>query len=186
MTSGEPGSTSAEPEPTSRDHGWGRRLWEQLTVGLLDRVPREQRDSDEAFRRRRIVSTVTLTVGAVGLAASLRMDRDSPWFSLAALAVALVWIVGALASGPLHAGRISVTGQLRRPIAPPILLGAVLALVFVAGAFLARQVPLLAEQAGDVLSFAEQGYLPLLAVTTPRIPAEKASMTLPVSAVATR
>jgi uncharacterized protein len=158
--------TSPEPEPTSSERGWTERVWAQLTVGLLDRVPREQRDTDADFRRRRVVSAVTLLVGAVGLALSLRMDRDSPWFSLAALAVAAIWFVGALASGRLHAGRISVAGQLRRPVLPPILLGAALALVFVVGAFVTREVPLLADQAKSVLSFAEHGALPLLAVTT--------------------
>ncbi len=158
--------TSTEPDPTSPDRGWVERVWSQLTVGLLDRVPREQRDTDAEFRRRRVVSAVTLVVGAVGLALSLRMDRDSPWFTLAALAVAAIWFGGAFASGRLHAGRISVSGQLRRPVLPPILLGAALALVFVAGAFATREVPLLADQAESVLAFAEQGALPLLAVTT--------------------
>ena len=104
--------TAPEPEPTSAERGWTERVWSQLTVGLLDRVPREQRDTDAGFRRRRVVSAVTLLVGAVGLALSLRMDRDSPWFTLAALAVAAVWFAGALASGRLHAGRISVSGKL--------------------------------------------------------------------------
>jgi uncharacterized protein len=166
MTPAGPEPTAVEPDPASGRRGWGERVWAQLTVGLLDRVPREQRDSDAAFRRRRVVSAITLLVGATGLAASLRMERDSPWFSLAALAVAAVWLLGALASGRLHAGRISVAGQLRRPVTPPILLGAVLALLFVAGAFVTREVPVLAEQARNVLAYAEQGFLPLLAVTT--------------------
>jgi len=158
--------TSAEPEPTSSERGWAERVWSQLTVGLLDRVPREQRDTDADFRRRRIVSAATLVIGAVGLALSLRMDRDSPWFSAAALGVAAIWFAGALASGRLHAGRISVSGQLRRPVLPPILLGAALAGIFVAGAFVTREVPFLADQAKSVLQFAEHGALPLLAVTT--------------------
>jgi membrane protease YdiL (CAAX protease family) len=159
-------TATQEPEPTSPHRGWHERVWAQLTVGVLDRVPREHRESESEFRRRRIVSLVTLLVGAVGLAASLRMERDSPWFTLAALAVAAVWLVGALLSGQLHAGRINFAGQLRRPILPPILLGAALAAVFVVGALVTRQFPLLADQATDVLAFAEQNTLPVLAVTT--------------------
>ncbi len=155
-----------EPDPTDVRRSFGERVWGQLSVGLLDRVPREHRQSEEDFRRRRIVAAVTLLVGAVGLAASLRMPRDSPWFNLAALGVAAVWIVGALASGPLHAGRITTSGQLRRPIAPPLVLGAGLAVIFVVGAFITRQIPPLAEQAGNVLGFAEEGSLPILAVVT--------------------
>ena len=159
-------TATQEPEPTSPHRSWPERVWSQLTIGVLDRVPREHRESESQFRRRRLVSAVTLLVGAVGLAASLRMDRDSPWFTLAALAVAAVWFFGALLSGPLHAGRISAAGQLRRPILPPILLGAALAVVFIAGAFVTRQIPLLADQATSVLDFAEQNTLPVLAVTT--------------------
>ncbi len=167
MTSADPADRPAEhePDPMGSPRGWDR-VWGQLSVGLLDRVPREHRQSEEAFRRRRIVAGVTLLVGAVGLALSLRMERDSPWFNLAALGVAAVWFVGALASGPLHAGRISAADQLRRPVGPPILLGAALAAVFVAGAFVTRYVPPLADQATNVLAFAEQGSLPLLAAVT--------------------
>lgn len=159
-------TATQEPEPTSPHRSWTERVWAQLTVGVLDRVPREHRQNDADFRRRRIVSALTLLIGAVGLAASLRMERDSPWFTLAALAVAAVWVFGALASGPLHAGRISAAGQLRRPILPPILLGAALAIVFIVGAFITRQIPLLADQATNVLAFAEQNALPILAITT--------------------
>lgn len=167
MTTADPPDPTAErePDPISSPRGWDR-VWGQLSVGLLDRVPREHRQSDEDFRRRRVVAAVTLLVGAVGLALSLRMERDSPWFNLAAMGVAAVWFAGALASGPLHAGRISAADQLRRPVGPPIVLGAALAAVFVAGAFVARQIPPLADQASNVLAFAEQGSLPVLAAVT--------------------
>jgi membrane protease YdiL (CAAX protease family) len=160
-SSPEPADQSADPRAS-----WAQRFWPQLSVGLLDRVPREQRDTDADFRRRRIVAGTTLLVGAVCLALTLRMDQGSPWFTLATLGVAVVWFVGAFASGKLHAGRISVEGQLRRPFWPPLILGAVLALVFVVGAFVTRQIPFLADQATNVLGFAEQNSLALLAFTT--------------------
>ena len=156
-----PGGGQADPED-----GQVRRLWTQLTAGLLDRVPREQRDTDAAFRRRRIVALSTLLLGAVCLALTLRMDQASPYFTLATVGVACIWFVGSFASGKLHAGRISVAGQMRRPIWPPLILGAILATVFVLGAFITRQIPPLAEQANSVLVFAEENSLLLLAVAT--------------------
>ena len=163
-TSSDPGARAGEPvTPTS---GLPQRLWTQLSAGLLERVPREQRDTDAAFRRRRVVAWTTLAVGAVCLALTLRMDQTSPYFTLATLGVACIWFVGSFASGKLHAGRISVSGQVRRPIWPPLVLGAILATVFVVGAFITRQIPPLAEQANNVLSFAEENSLLLLAVAT--------------------
>ena len=163
-TSSTPGARAGEP--VQPEGGLARRLWTQLSAGLLDRVPREQRDTDAAFRRRRVVAWTTLAVGAVCLALTLSMDRASPYFTLATLGVACIWFVGSFASGKLHAGRISVAGQVRRPIWPPLILGAILATVFVVGAFITRQIPPLAEQANNVLGFAEENSLLLLAVAT--------------------
>jgi uncharacterized protein len=160
-SSPEPADQSADPRAS-----WAQRFWPQLTVGLLDRVPREQRDTDADFRRRRLVAWTTLLVGAVCLALTLRMDQSSPYFTLATLGVAVVWFVGAFASGKLHAGRISVEGQLRRPFWPPLILGGLLAGVFVVGAFITRQIPFLADQATNVLGFAERNSLVLLAIAT--------------------
>lgn len=166
MTTSSSEPDSREGEPVKPEGGAARRLWTQLSAGLLDRVPREQRDTDAAFRRRRVVAWTTLAVGAVCLALTLRMDRASPYFTLATLGVACIWFIGSFASGKLHAGRISVSGQMRRPIWPPLILGAVLATVFVVGAFITRQIPPLAEQANNVLGFAEENSLLLLAVAT--------------------
>lgn len=160
------GTSTGEGEPVKPAGGAARRLWTQLTAGLLDRVPREQRDTDADFRRRRVVAATTLAVGAVCLALTLNMDRASPYFTLATLGVACIWFVGAFASGKLHAGRISVAGQMRRPIWPPLILGLVLVTVFVVGAFITRQIPPLADQANNVLGFAEENSLLLLAVAT--------------------
>lgn len=129
-------------------------------------VERSQRDSDGAWRRRRIISAVTIVAGAVCLALMLRMPRDSPWFPAAALGVAAIWAIGGFAAGPLHLGRLKIEGTLVRPIIAPILAGLALAGVFVLGALLTRLVPALAEQVQSVLGFADQGSLPILAVTT--------------------
>lgn len=146
-----------------------RRRWTTLrTVDdqFTRRVERDHRDTDELWRRRRIVSLVVLVVGAVALAASLRMPRDSPWFPAAALGVAAVWALGAFASGRLHLGRISVAERLRRPVLQPIVAGLLLAALFIAGAYVTRLVPFLNSQADSVLAFAQEGSLLLLTITT--------------------
>ncbi len=129
-------------------------------------VARSQQDTAEEYRQRRLRSAVVLAVGAAGLAASLRMDHASPWFPMAALAVAVVWAAGAWWSGRLHLGRVLVDGRLERPIVQPILLGLAMVGVFVAGAFLTLRIPALAAQVRDVLGFAQSGSIALLTVTT--------------------
>ncbi len=167
-----PGGQLPDPDPASEAIPPAATTpvrWSRLRAvddQFLRRVERDQRDSDRAWKRRRIVAALTLLVGAIGLAASLRMDRDSPYFPLAALAVAAVWAGGAFASGRLHLGRIAVDGRLQRPIIQPIVAGLALAAVFIAGAFLTRLVPPLADQARSVLAFAEYGSIAALTVTT--------------------
>ncbi len=129
-------------------------------------TPRDQRDTDELFRRRQVRSALVLTAGAVALAGSLRMDHDSPWFPAAALGVAVIWAAGALWSGRLHLGRVSVDGRLERPVVQPVIVGLLLALIFIGGAFLTLRIGPLAAQVRDVLGFAESGSLTLLTVTT--------------------
>src|SRR4051794_8711941 len=74
-----------------------RTLWEQ--------VPRDHRESDRELRRRQWVTGLVVVIGAVVLAVSLRIEPGSDWFYPATLGLAVVWTVGAFASGPLHLGR---------------------------------------------------------------------------------
>jgi len=77
--------------------------------------------------------------------------------------------VGAVASGPLHLGRIPVRQGTARPVLPPIVLGLLLAGVFVAGAFLVRTLDILSGLEGqvvDVVDYADQGSPPLLVLVT--------------------
>ncbi|HOF63970.1 MAG TPA: CPBP family glutamic-type intramembrane protease [Dermatophilaceae bacterium] len=150
---------------------WARRqawLGSLRTVDdqFLRRVERDQRDTDAQWRRRRVVAALTLLAGAIGLAASLRMSRDSPLFPLAALGVAAIWAGGAFASGKLHLGRIAIGDELRRPVIQPILAGLALAAIFIGGAYVTRLIPPLADQARSVLAFAQYGSLLALTVTT--------------------
>ncbi len=146
-----------------------RRLGLQLRHTLWDMTPRDHRQSDRAFRRRQLVSLVVVVVGALVLAFALRRtDTGSAEFYGATMLLALVWTIGAFASGPIHLGRVGVDEKAAaRPILQPILIGAALSLVFVVGAFIVRLIPPLADQVRNVLEFAGEGSsaLPLLVVT---------------------
>jgi CAAX protease family protein len=146
-----------------------RRLGLQLRHTLWDMTPRNHRQTDHEFRRRQLVSAVVVVVGALVLAVALRGTASgSVEFYGATLLLALVWTVGAFASGPIHLGRVGVDEELAaRPILQPILIGLGLAAAFVGGAFVVRLVPPLADQVRNVLELAGEGPagVPLLVVT---------------------
>ena len=143
-------------------HRWVRR-------SMWDVVPRGQRDSEQAPRRRRWVTVATILVGAALLAVSLRIEPGSSWFYPATFALAIVWTVGACASGPLHLGWIASRRDQQtfvRPILAPIVIGLALAALFVAGGLVVREIPLLDRQVSSVIDLADQGALLLLVVVT--------------------
>lgn len=133
---------------------------------LVDRVERDHRQSDAQFKRRRIGVGVTLVVGATLLGLSFSQGQGSTAFYPLTFALALTWVVGSFASGPLHLGHINLRGKIRRPVVTPILVGLMLAAVFVAGALVFRMIPPLAGLTDDVLGYAREGYLPLVALIT--------------------
>ena len=134
---------------------------------LWDVVPRDQRDSDAAFRRRQVVAAVVVLVGAVVLGWSLRLEPGSSTFYVAAVVLAGVWAAGAVFSGRLHLGRISGGGEVFvRPILAPILLGLLMVGIFVLGALVVREIPPLADYVASVLEYADEGSLAALAVIT--------------------
>ncbi|NYE36485.1 hypothetical protein F4692_001618 [Nocardioides cavernae] len=134
---------------------------------LWDVVPRDQRDTDEALRRRQLVAAAVVLVGAVILGWSLRLEPGGNLFYVAAVVLAGVWAAGAFLSGRLHLGRISGgTETFVRPILAPILLGLLLVGVFVLGALVVREIPPLADYVSSVLAYADEGSLAVLAVIT--------------------
>ncbi|HET6209953.1 MAG TPA: CPBP family intramembrane glutamic endopeptidase [Jatrophihabitans sp.] len=143
-----------------------RALRGWLAGALLEQVPRDHRQSPAAFRRRRIVVAVVLVLGSVLLGFSLAVRPGDRAFYPLTGALAAVWVLGGLASGPLHLGRIDRRGGLRRPVLSPILIGLVVAAVFVAGALVVREIGPLRDYTDTVLAHARRGSLPLLALLT--------------------
>lgn len=141
-----------------------RRLGLQLRHTLWDMTPRDHRQSERDFRRRKLVSAGVVLVGALVLAFALRRtEPGSAQFYGATLLLAAVWAVGAFASGPLHLGRVGLDAtKAARPVLQPILIGAGLSIVFVVGAFIVRLIPPLADQVRAVLDFAGEGSDPVL------------------------
>ncbi len=131
-----------------------------------DVTPREHWQSDTAFRRRQVVAVVTIVVGAALLGVSLRIEQGSGWFYAAMMGLAMVWTTGALTSGPLHLGRIGIGDAARRPVVQPVLVGLALAAVFVLGAMVVREIPVLADQVRNVTGYADEGSLALLLLIT--------------------
>jgi membrane protease YdiL (CAAX protease family) len=117
-------------------------------------------------RRRRIVVGVTLVIGAVVLGLSLRRTPGESIFYWLTLALAGVWIVGALVSGPLHLGGINWRGRNQRPVITGTTIGLVLGGFFVLGGLIAREIPAVSTFIARVLLFAHQGSFWLVVAIT--------------------
>lgn len=140
------------------------RTWIQRS--LWDVVPRDQRDTLDALRRRQAVAAVVVLVGAGVLGWSLRLEPGGGLFYGAAVLLAGVWAVGAFLSGRLHLGRINRREDLIRPVLAPILIGLLLVALFVVGALVVREIDPLAAYVSSVLEYADEGSLTALAVIT--------------------
>lgn len=154
--------------PLTRRLGWRRgELRHFLQAALLRPVPRDHRESDAAFRRRRVITTVTLLVGAVLLGIGINLPPGDPRFLWATTALAGVWTVGALLSGRLHMGRAWTRGgDHARPVVQSLALGLLAVAIFCGGAVLVAQVPFLRTSVEQVLDHARYASLPVVAVIT--------------------
>lgn len=129
---------------------------------FIRQVPRDQVMSPAALRRRQVVVAVTLGVGVVFLAWSLRSEPGSPSFYWAAAALALTWTIGSFASGPLHLGWAHTRSGDRyvRPVLTPFLVALGVIALFVVGAVVATRIPVLEDSMNAVLDHARIGFLP--------------------------
>lgn len=116
--------------------------------------------------RERLVAAVALT-GTGLLGASLATEPDSTQFYGLTFAVAGTWLVGGLASNPLHLRSVSTHDHSRRRLViTPILTGAVAFGAFFGAALVARRIPVLNEALTSVLSYADRGSDPWVLATT--------------------
>jgi membrane protease YdiL (CAAX protease family) len=138
-----------------------------VDAALIRKVERDHRDPDDVFRRRQVVVAVTFVVGTVVLAWALRITPGDPVFYVATLALAAVWLVGALLSGPLHAGMGHTrSGEKARPVVQSLVLGVLLLLVFLVGALVVARIPVLREPVDQLLDHARFGaFTAVLAIT---------------------
>jgi CAAX protease family protein len=118
------------------------------------------------IRRRRIVVVVVLAIGAALLGYSLTRPPGDESFYWLMLALAGVWAVGALASGPLHLGCVRFRGRNQRPVISGTVVGLVIGGLFLVGGLLAREIPGVREFVVSVLHFANFGPLALVVFIT--------------------
>lgn len=147
--------------PLRRALAMGRSL-------LLDPVPRDHRQSDHDFHRRRIVAAVTLLCGTTLLGTSLHLRPGNPWFYVLTVLLAVCWAVGSVLSGPLHLGylRLGAGDDLARPSVQPFLIGLAAIAVFVLGALVVAHIGPLNGLVQAVLSHAPSGSVPVVLVIT--------------------
>jgi hypothetical protein len=145
-----------QPAPT-------RSRWLAEAKDVVGACPVPHHEAPGLIRRRRIVVAIVLVIGGALLGYSLtRPPGDSSFYWLT-LALAAVWAVGALASGPVHLGCIRFRGRNQRPWITGTAVGLALGAVFVVGGLIAREIPGVREYITRVLEFANYG--PLLLVT---------------------
>jgi membrane protease YdiL (CAAX protease family) len=116
--------------------------------------------------RRRSVVILTLIVGSVLLSISLSIDPGDSSFYPMTFALAAVWIIGALASGPLHLG--AYPPPRGGPVQATFIgvgVGLVLGAIFVVGGLVVREIPPIADFISDVLDHADQGTFSLILAT---------------------
>ncbi|MCW2785108.1 MAG: family intrarane metalloprotease [Marmoricola sp.] len=130
-------------------------------------VAPEQVETLPVISRRRKVVAATALVGAGLLGASLATEPGSKRFYASTGAVAGLWTLGGLASGPLHLGWVeSHDQQLRRPVLTPVATGVGAFGFFYGCALVARRIPVLERAISGVLVFADEGDDRLVYLTT--------------------
>ncbi|WP_022909264.1 CPBP family intramembrane glutamic endopeptidase [Aestuariimicrobium kwangyangense] len=138
-----------------------------VEAALLDPVDEPPMQTGRQLLRRRIVVVVTIAVGAVALGLALDIAPGDVSFYPAALGVAALWMVGAVASGPLHLGRGRTrSGGGSRGVLQGFLLGLGLLVVFLLGAVVVGRIPVLRRPVDDLLAHAAHGSLPIVAAIT--------------------
>ena len=134
--------------------------------GCVTTVAVPHHEPPAVILRRRVIVGVVLVIGAALLGYSLAREPGDASFYWLTLALAAVWAVGALASGPLHLGCVRFRGRNQRPVITGAVVGLLLGGVFVVGGLVAREIPAVRDDVTRVLEFADHGALPLVVLIT--------------------
>ena len=134
--------------------------------GIATTVAVPHHEPPATIRRRRIVVVVVLVIGGALLGYSLARTPGDASFYWLTLALAAVWAMGALLSGPLHLGCIRFRGRNQRPVITGTAVGLLLGGAFVVGGLIAREIPGVREYITQVLEFARYGPLALVVFIT--------------------
>lgn len=126
---------------------------------------RENRDPQGLRRRRLTVVAVTLVAGIAVNAWALRIPAGDTLFYPATAALALVWLTGAFASGPIHLGT-EPDHEGHRPVLSSVLTATVLAVVFCLGALIVARIAPLRDPVQALLDHATVGNLALVGALT--------------------
>ncbi|HSN42869.1 MAG TPA: CPBP family intramembrane glutamic endopeptidase [Propionibacteriaceae bacterium] len=139
-----------------------------VTAALLQPVSEPSIESARTMARRRWVSGATLVLGAGTLGWAVRIEPGDSLFYPATMALATVWTIGALVSGPLQLGyaHTRAGGRRSRSVVQSLVLGLLLLAVFLGGAAIVARVPALREPVLGLLDHARYGSLPLVALIT--------------------
>ncbi|MEP6650474.1 MAG: NAD(P)H-binding protein, partial [Lapillicoccus sp.] len=157
---------AATPAPRS-ERGPFEKFLRSMPQPFHLQTPKVPDESDAVRNRRRQVVVGVGIAGATLLGVSLSTKPGSQKFYWLTAALAATWTAGAIASGPLHMGYLKGRDEtLRRPVVTPIATGIGAFGVFYGGALVAREIPFLNQAIGNVLRYADQGNLPLVATTT--------------------
>jgi membrane protease YdiL (CAAX protease family) len=133
-------------------------------VTIITNVAVPHNEPPAVVLRRRVVVAVVLVIGAAVLGYSLTRAPGEAAFYWLTFALAAIWMVGALVSGPLHLGVARFRGRNERPVFTGTGIGLVLGGVFVLGALAARRLSAASEAITEVLEFANAGSLRLIVV----------------------
>ena len=114
------------------------------------------------IRRRKIVVSAVLLIGAALLGYSLSREPGDESFIWLTLALAAVWALGAFAAGPLHLGHVKFRGRNQRPVITGTVVGLALGAAFVVGGLICRQIPAVADYITRVLEYSNIGPLWLI------------------------
>jgi membrane protease YdiL (CAAX protease family) len=125
-------------------------------------VPHDEWPS--VVRRRRLIVCAVLFAGAALMGYSLTRPPGDVTFYWLTMALAAVWTVGSLLSGPLHLGRTTWRTTARRPVITGAVTGVVVGGVFLAGGLVVRHIPAVAERITDILQYTRHGPIGLILI----------------------